>query len=61
MNSLPSSRQIINGRTFRESWNPASFDPVERASRRAEAGLGVILACVIGILGAMALVHWWSA
>lgn len=60
MNSLPSSRQIINGRTFRESWSPASYDPVERISRRTEAGLGVLLACVLGILGAVVLVHWWS-
>ena len=60
MNSLPSHRQLINGRTFRQQWNPADFDPVERISRRTEAGLGVLLACVIGILGAVVLVHWWS-
>ena len=30
MGTLPSHRRILNGRTFRESWNPASFDPIER-------------------------------
>jgi len=60
MNSLPSHRQLINGRTFRESWNPASMDPVERITRRTESFASVILACTLGVLGAVALVAWWS-
>ena len=33
----------------------------ERAARRAEAACDVLLALVVGIAGALALVHWWAA
>lgn len=35
--------------------------PVERVSRRTESFAGVLLACALGVLGAVALVAWWSA
>ena len=47
-------------RTLRDGTWCEWGDPVERISRKTEAGLGVLLSCVIGILGAVVLVHWWS-
>lgn len=35
--------------------------PSRDFGRRAEAGLSVLLAVIIGVVGAMFLVHWWSA
>lgn len=39
---------------------PAILERNARTASRAEAACGVLLAVVIGVLGAAALVHWWS-
>ena len=60
MNTLPEHRRAIYGRTHRQSWNPASFDPIERHKRPVpltDRVLGFLLACGIGVVLALILVH----
>lgn len=63
MNRLPHHRSAQAGRTFDRSWSASDFDPVQRYPRASatERALGVVVAVVIGIVGAVALVHWWAA
>lgn len=63
MNALPEHRRALFGRTFSRPWAPGEFDPIAHYRRPspAERVAGVLLATVIGILGAAALVNWWSA
>ena len=51
-------------RTLQEAFprDPRHAYPVEHyRQQRFESVAGVLLAIVIGICGALALVHWWSA
>ena len=50
-----STPRTLRDCTFAE-WGAA----IERSSRNAESAAGVVLATVIGIIGALALVWWWS-
>ena len=63
MNSLPKHRSAQAGRTFDRSWSASDFDPVQCYPRASatERALGVVVAVVIGIVGAVALAHWWAA
>lgn len=63
MGRLPEHRRAVTGRTWSQAWNPADMDPVQAypAESTAERIAGVVLAVVIGILGAAALIHWWSS
>lgn len=48
-------------RTLDSAFRTARYaDPIEPPSR-TERIAGVLLAVVIGVLGAAALVHWWAA
>jgi hypothetical protein len=60
MNTLPRERQIINGRTFSQSFSRATYDPVEHHKNisNAERIGGVCLAIMLGIAGAAFLIHW---
>ena len=63
MTTLPQHRHIVHGRTWGRSWSPADYDPIQ-VYRRPNTGInkaaGVVLAIVIGILGAASIVHWWA-
>ena len=63
MNALPKHRSAQTGRTWDRTWSASDFDPVQCYPRvsSTERALGVVLAIVIGIVGAVALVHWWAA
>lgn len=62
MNALPEHRRVLHGRTYPQRWSAADMDPIERPVRRAvpvtDEALGAMLAIAIGVLLAMALVHW---
>lgn len=60
MNALPEARRAIHGRTWASAWRAADFDPIERPWRRRESAADIALAIVLGIAGALALVHWWA-
>lgn len=63
MNHLPQHRSAQAGRTFDRSWSASDFDPIQAYPRVSgtERALGVVVAVVIGIVGAVSLVHWWAA
>ena len=59
-------RSTLNGlqpRTLRDAardpWDWLQASP--RPDTRGEQAAGVVLAVVIGIVGAAALLHWWAA
>ena len=57
--NLPHHRRIQSGRTHASVYRPESYAAIERTrpSRIAD----VVLAVVLGILGAALAVHWLSA
>lgn len=57
--NLPDHRRIQSGRTYTSVYRPETFVAIERTrpSRIAD----VVLAVVLGILGAALAVHWLSA
>lgn len=64
MTGLPHHRRMILGRTWSAPYSHASHDPISGPWRRVtttERIAGVVLAVVIGIIGAAALVHWWAS
>ena len=64
MTTLPEHRRIVYGRTYGRAWSPADMDPIRRYTRPtspAERAAGVLLGVVLGIVGAVMLVSWWSA
>lgn len=62
MNALPESRRAIHGRTHSRAWNAGDMDPIERppAVSTIERVADVLLACVLGVLGTVGLLHWFS-
>ena len=58
MSYLPHHRRIQFGRTWPSSYRPESFAAIERTrpSRIAD----VVLAVVLGVIGAALAVHWLS-
>lgn len=63
MNALPKHRSAQAGRTWDRPWAASDFDPIQRYPRipRQQQAAGVVLAIVIGIVGAVSLVHWWAS
>jgi hypothetical protein len=63
MNALPEHRRIVAGRTHGRAWRPEDADPMQfyPAATKAERIAGVVLAVVLGIVGAALLAHWWAA
>lgn len=63
MNKLPAHRSAQHGRTWDRIWSASDFDPISHYPRipRQQQAAGVVLAIVIGIVGAVALVHWWAS
>lgn len=63
MNTLPEARRIIHGRTWSSAWRAADADPIEWPAdcRRRESAADIALAIAIGVIGALALIHWWAA
>ena len=63
MNKLPLHRSAQAGRTWSTTWSASDFDPIQAYPRipRQQQAAGVVLAIVIGIVGAVALVHWLAA
>ena len=59
MNSLPHHRQILFGRTHGRTWNPAESDPItfHPSVSTTERIYGVVLAVVLGVVGAVLLAH----
>lgn len=62
MNRLPQHRSAQHGRTWDRPWSASDYDPIQSYPRipRQQQAAGVVLAIVIGIVGAVALVSWWS-
>ncbi len=56
MNALPTSRHVINGRTYSQSWSASQHDPIEvyRSGDRISSFF-VALVCVAGsaVIGAL--------
>lgn len=62
MNNLPTHRHAAAGRTWDRVYRPEHYAPIQHVHQsRTERMAGVIVAVVIGVLGAMALVHWWAS
>lgn len=63
MNNLPTSRQVIYGRTWARSWDPSDMDPVQfwpRKHSRLERMASIGLALFIGVSIGVTLVVWAS-
>lgn len=60
---LPEHRRMLTGRTHGRAWRPEDCDPIQRfhTVSRSERIAGVVLAVVIGIVGAALLAHWWAS
>lgn len=60
--TLPEHRRVLAGRTWPQCWQPASMDPIRHYTRPSTAGrvTSVLLATLLGVAGAILLVHWWS-
>lgn len=63
MNALPKHRSAQAGRTWSTTWSASDFDPIQAYPRATatERALGVVMAVVIGVVGAVSLIHWWAA
>ena len=63
MNALPKHRSAQAGRTWDRPWSASDYDPIQAYPRipRQQQAAGVVLAIVIGIVGAVALVSWWAS
>ena len=64
MTYLPHHRRIQCGRTWSAPYSHASHDPISGPWKRqttTERVAGVLLAVVIGVIGAASLIHWWAA
>lgn len=63
MNRLPAHRQVVAGRTWGRMWRPEDYAPITHhpAGTPTERVAGVVLAVVLGVLGAAALLHWWGS
>jgi hypothetical protein len=50
---------VLHGRTWGRTWSASEFDPITRYQRgsRTERAAGVVLAVLIGIFGALLLIH----
>jgi hypothetical protein len=59
VNNLPTHRSVLHGRTWGRTWSASEFDPITRYQRgsRTERAAGVVLAVLIGIFGALLLIH----
>lgn len=51
----------MNRMHYSQQATPVILASAERTAKRAEAALDVLLAGVIGVLGAVLLVHWVCA
>jgi hypothetical protein len=57
VNSLPQHRRVLLGRTWNRTWSPADYSPIE--CWRKPIGLADwIVGIVLGVIGAVALVHF---
>lgn len=63
MSTLPDYRRAIHGRTYNTPHRHSDYAGIEHhpSVPPIERAAGVVLAFVIGLLLAMALVHWWLA
>lgn len=62
--TMPEHRRVLAGRTWPTHWSPASMDPIRRYRRThslVERVASVLLATLMGVAGAVLLIHWWSA
>lgn len=54
MNTLPTHRRALAGRTHSRTFHAGDFDPIERPPAR-NGWAGVLLVCAIGVALALAL------
>lgn len=56
MNALPEHRRAVYGRTYRQRWRHADWDPIERP-RKGLTVSDAVGAVVVAVLAAVVLLH----